>query len=846
MGTRDSVERLQLLGQLDLGAAVEVMTGSDLWSIQQQIATACSVYRARVAVPSSNASGKFVRASEPVLTPTGWVPISELYVGDEVIAGDGTVTVVTGVFPQGKQQLYRFHLDNGITVDSGAPHLWAVDAYEYSSLAGYTKQRTVLSTQDIIARYGGEGVLPNTSKRVALPMVGPVQFPAKEVPLDPYLLGLLIGDGEMTSSVCFSTADIELLNAFTTAGLGARKRSSKYDYGISGVQGILKDLGLHGKKSVDKFIPDCYVWNTPEVRLAVLQGLMDTDGGISGAGSEFSTSSETLAYQVQFLVQSLGGRASIRKRETNCLPNYRLNITVPMCPYRLARKAEAWEVIDSTRKETKAYTIQKVTRVDIDDAVCISVAHPDSLYVISNCIVTHNTFLAARLALAFYMAYTPGAPCIQCDPWGIKGGCRGSKVITTSSKEEHLRDNMWGELRAAHSKIRDRGIVLPGKLYEGDLRLVDNESNHYIIGQSAATAEGLQGAHAAHKLIIGDEATSVDTEVQLAITRLLASSDSRILLIYNPTTPDTYASKMARSPAFTRIKITAWDTPNLSGEGAPEGSNLITQAFLDELVAQGMGPGTFEWVTSIEAEDWDQGEDNLIPSGMYIARNRNDYISGDGIRQIGVDIASYGTDENTIAVREGGNLIDLISLPSMMTEQYVRGPVLSAVTKYRPHVVVFDADGVGAGAVGYFDELKPFLAPGGRVIGFRGGKGVEGRYMNARSQWYWELRRKFETGYINNFVHDTTLEKQATNIRYTVTANGDVRVEPKQEMRKRGVGSPDRADAVMYAFAFDGRFKHKVQEATPVTLEDVARANIMRLKNKRHQRVINPVLGVPY
>lgn len=484
-----------------------------------------------------------------------------------------------------------------------------------------------------------------------------------------------------------------------------------------------------------------------------------------------------------------------------------------------------------------------------------AISRPRAKVAVPSCNASGKTWQAARYALAFYFAFTPSAPCLQCDPTGRGGGCRGSKVITTSSKESHLRDNLWGEIRAAYPKARERGIDIPGQLFEGDLRLLDNPSNHFIIGQSAASAEGMQGYHAAHKLIIGDEATSVDEEVQLAITRLLASSDSRILLIYNPTTPDTYASKMARSASFETIRITAWDTPNLSGEGAPEGSNLITQAFLDDLVAQGMGPGTFEWVTSIEARDWDLGDDLLIPAAWYDNRTRNEPELGRGSRQLGVDIATYGSDENVVAVRDGNQVLDVRAFPSMRVDNLVQGPVTKMVMEFQPDVVVFDGDGPGAGAIGYFEDLKRIMRPGAQVIGFRGGKGVGGRFINQRSAWYWALRRRFENGTIDVAILDDLLRTQLTDIHYTVTPQGEIRVETKQEMRKRGVGSPDRGDAVMYSFAYADELELFADTARkPETAADILgltdhseRAMWERL-HARHtggQKDVNLLLGVP-
>src|SRR5207249_2259281 len=134
----------------------------------------------------------------------------------------------------------------------------------------------------------------NHYHRFELPLLSrPVEFPARDVPLDPYALGLLLGDGCLTGSTtpAFATADREL-----AAALGAAlpavvvRHKGGVDYtlnrrgrprgpGANPVTAVLRDLGLCGTTSATKFVPECYLYNTPTVRLAVLQGLLDTDGG---------------------------------------------------------------------------------------------------------------------------------------------------------------------------------------------------------------------------------------------------------------------------------------------------------------------------------------------------------------------------------------------------------------------------------------------------------------------------------------------------------------------------------------------------------------------------------------
>lgn len=180
-----------------------------------------------------------------------------------------------------------------------------------------------------------------------------------------------------------------------------------------------------------------------------------------------------------------------------------------------------------------------------------------------------KTFLAANLMLAFYDAFTPGTPCVYCESQGSVTGCRGCKVLSTSSKEIHLKDNLWGEVRMAIADLAKQGIEIPGTLAEADTLLVESWGNHFIRGQVATKEEGFQGYHAAHKLIVGDEATSVGPDVARGITSLLATADTRLLLIFNPTTNDTYAANMTRSDRVKVVRIRAFDTPHFTGEPIP-------------------------------------------------------------------------------------------------------------------------------------------------------------------------------------------------------------------------------------------------------------------------------------
>ncbi len=224
----------------------------------------------------------------------------------------------------------------------------------------------------------------------------------------------------------------------------------------------------------------------------------------------------------------------------------------------------------------------------------------------------------------------------------------------------------------ALAHLAKRGVIIPGILAPADTFLYESWGNHFIRGQVATKEEGFQGYHAAHKLIIGDEATSVSQDVARGITSLLATADTRLLLIFNPTTNDTYAAQMSRASNVKTIKITAYNTPHFTKEHVPEGSNLTTPEFLEDLIEQGMGPGSYEWTTRVLAEFWDQGDDSLIPEvWVQDAHARETQLLGEV--GIGIDLATYGTDENVIAVRRGFNLVDLKAHPSQRVDHFING-----------------------------------------------------------------------------------------------------------------------------------------------------------------------------
>jgi phosphate starvation-inducible PhoH-like protein len=347
--------------------------------------------------------GRAQPLSSGVLTPSGFRPIGTLRVGDLVIGSDGHPTPVIGVYPQGRKAVFRLRTQDGASTLCCSEHLWHVFTPEDRRRG---KAGRVVETQQMMGR-----LRRMHQHRFALPLLSaPAEFPARDVPIDPYALGLLLGDGcpTTTTTPTFSTAD--------------PLRHVKGDRGgvivANPVTTALRELGLAGTTSHTKFVPEVYLHNSAAVRVALLQGLLDSDGGpVTGESAsvptplkgrtcriQYTSCSERLRDDVAYLVRSLGGVAYSRRRvalgrtpgPAGGRPVHHrhdafvmdLRLPVGVEPFRLQRKQDLYRASGGGRPTRFIEAIEPVGEME---TVCIQVAAADSLYVTDDYLVTHNT-----------------------------------------------------------------------------------------------------------------------------------------------------------------------------------------------------------------------------------------------------------------------------------------------------------------------------------------------------------------------------------------------------------------------------------------------------------------------
>jgi intein/homing endonuclease len=185
------------------------------------------------------------------------------------------------------------------------------------------------------------------------------------------------------------------------------KHRSKYDYALTNGERdsrgystnhlvmVLRELGLMGKKSDKKFIPDIYLYSSPQQRLALICGLMDTDGYCDKRGvGHFATTSEHMAHQFAFLCRSMGLTTRVRRKDgKGYLDSYNVRVNAFFNPFFVKRKADKFNTY-ATQGRTKS--IESITLVGQCEMQCISVDAPDNLYVTRDFILIHNTWTGAR------------------------------------------------------------------------------------------------------------------------------------------------------------------------------------------------------------------------------------------------------------------------------------------------------------------------------------------------------------------------------------------------------------------------------------------------------------------
>lgn len=342
-------------------------------------------------------SGKRQPLSEPVLTPSGWVPIGSLNVGDYVIGSDGLPTKVLGVYDQGVHEGIQLTFRDGAQVRCDPEHLWTVHRTHKQGIKSIT-----LTTQEWISK-------PDRY-RYYLPTVKPVQHAVKDLPIDPYLLGALVADGYLPrrGQPVYRKNEQGVINEVGQAAKrsGFNMKEKTYENSTArgfvfhsdrfgDLSGRLRGLGLK-VPSAQKFIPVEYMTSSEVQRRSLLAGLFDGDGRVrrDRGYAVYSTMSYRLATDVRALCWSLGMQSTLMEHAHRKGNYWQVSVFGDTSLFRASKWAS--QVSGGTRAVRR--TVKSVETTPAEAMRCIRVAAEDSLYVTRDYVVTHNTVLSVEAA----------------------------------------------------------------------------------------------------------------------------------------------------------------------------------------------------------------------------------------------------------------------------------------------------------------------------------------------------------------------------------------------------------------------------------------------------------------
>ena len=420
-------------------------------------------------------------------------------------------------------------------------------------------------------------------------------------------------------------------------------------------------------------------------------------------------------------------------------------------------------------------------------------------------------------------------------------------VLSTAPTFRQVRHILWRQIHVLHRRAPD---VLKGKLLDTRWELAEDR---YAMGLSAESADQFQGFHSPNMLIVVDEAEGVSDEIYEAIDSVMTSDGSRLLLIGNPTTVTGVFRRAFHEERsiYHCITISALESPNVNDNKVTY-PGLTTASWVDERKkiwgednvlyrARVLGEfpdhseDTLVRLSDLEAavERWkalpapgerggpralaaptppdtpDSGAardsahtgpaegrpergiartDSMPPAGPNLA------VPGDGEVVLSVDVARYGSDQSVILRRRGGQVEEIRTFNGMDTME-LAGWVAAAIREFQPAQTCIDEVGVGAGVV---DRLRE-QGYGVRGVNVAHSARQKGVFANMRAEGYWKLRDLFAAGDIA-IPGDQRLLGELAALRYSFDSQGRILMESKEDMRKRGVPSPDRADALMLAF----------------------------------------------
>ena len=396
---------------------------------------------------------------------------------------------------------------------------------------------------------------------------------------------------------------------------------------------------------------------------------------------------------------------------------------------------------------------------------------------VQSCHDVGKSYIASRLVAWWIASHPPGE----------------AFVVTSAPTFQQVRAILWREINKAHAK----GDLI-GSTTETEWKI-----NKEMVGFGRKPADysmtAFQGIHARYVLVILDEACGIPESLWDAADTLITNELSRILAIGNPDDPTSEFAKICQpNTDWNKIRISAFDSPNFTGEEIPNAVRevLISPTWVEEKRKK-WGENHPFWQSKVLGLFPQQSATALFSLQNLLEATRRDIPTRDGdVKVLGVDVARFGTDKTVFALRHGqqGRIVHSAQGDdTMQTAAKVR----TYIKRYGVSNAAIDTVGVGGGV---YDRLVEDNEPvmdmqaAGRAKDYK-------TYSNARAEWYWTFRERLEQGDVDLDSEDEETIEQLAGMQFKIDTRGRIQIESKDDMKKRGMDSPDRADALIMSFS---------------------------------------------
>ena len=496
-------------------------------------------------------------------TPTGWTTVSDVQPGDYIFGEDGTPGLVKAKSEVFNKPMYLLTLGDGRTLKVSEDHINTVIHQRQKRVEGkrinYLDRRDLTTKEllEIPLTASRSKTLKNPTgkeNRVWIPLTKAVQYPEKDLPVDPYTVGLLIGDGSMDSSTGYARLhghvdDLPYLLAEVPTKVGDVILDTRFPnvgrVGFYGLGSLLKAMGLNCHGNAKK-IPEIYKQGSVEQRLSILQGLMDTDGTVYKNGSTaYTSNSLQLIQDIQELVFSLGGSATYAPMDAA----YRISIRLNLPLFRLPRKKERQHM-----KCAERIPLVSIEAIADEPSQCLSVDTMEHTFLAGEYVVTHNTTVMGEYLFLYIATYGE-----------LPGFGKVDLALYVSDSIENGVKNMRKNLEYRHDKSEFLKQFVPVTRFTDIRWEFHNADGKVFIVKGYGAKTGVRGAKEMGKRpqlavlddLISDEDARSDTmisAVEDTVTKAVnyALHPTNNMIVWSGTPFN------ARDPLYKAVESGAW------------------------------------------------------------------------------------------------------------------------------------------------------------------------------------------------------------------------------------------------------------------------------------------------